>query len=121
MNYSGQPFYPQVFYQLYNAPFTGIPIVCYALLDRALPIDKMKLLESNPSFFQPCRKKELFNLKVFFIWMITGVAQAITVTAIGWCALGDGTVATGRTSADLWTTGNQVFALVVLGANITVL
>eukprot|EP00927_Polykrikos_kofoidii_P087127 TRINITY_DN9960_c1_g1_i1.p1 TRINITY_DN9960_c1_g1~~TRINITY_DN9960_c1_g1_i1.p1 ORF type:complete len:1119 (+),score=148.26 TRINITY_DN9960_c1_g1_i1:74-3430(+) len=110
MTFSGQPFYDQAMYQLYNMIFTSFPIMVYALMDRAR-VD-LSHLESNPSMYAPGIRKEFFNLRVFFLWFIAAVLQAIWVLALALaCFANDG----------MWVTGAEVFSWVILGVNLTLM
>jgi len=119
MSFSGQPFYAQAMYQLFNVTFTSIPIMLYAIFDRPYHEDGMSELETNPDEYVPGRKKELFGPKVFILWMSAAFFQACCCTFIAWQALGDGTIQAGFTSGDLWSTGSVIFFWVIIGANLT--
>merc|ERR1712226_402180 len=49
-SFSGQPFYEQLMYQMYNSVFTALPIMVYALLD--CPEDA-EALEVCPEIYEP--------------------------------------------------------------------
>jgi len=117
MSFSGQPFYEQILYQFYNVMFTCFPIMVYALLDRS----KFDLTDREQAYaaYIPGRHRSHFNYRVFVVWMFTGMMQAGLITQIAFLILGDGYVAAGMTSGDLWSLGAVVYFWVILCANIT--
>eukprot|EP00927_Polykrikos_kofoidii_P016156 TRINITY_DN17260_c0_g1_i1.p1 TRINITY_DN17260_c0_g1~~TRINITY_DN17260_c0_g1_i1.p1 ORF type:complete len:1161 (+),score=171.12 TRINITY_DN17260_c0_g1_i1:74-3484(+) len=109
MAFSGQPFYDQSLYQLYNVIFSAFPIIVYALLDR--PCAKLSDLEVDPSLYGPGIRKEFFNRKVFFLWVFTAFMQAIWLTVLALvCFSDDG----------MYAAGSAVFFWVVIGVNLTI-
>jgi len=112
MAFSGQPFYEQMLYQLYNVAFTFWPCVLFALLDR--PVDNLKDLEEDVRWYAPGLQKEFFNLKVFLLWISAAILQGTLLPAVAFLAFG------GRIDS-LWLTGTGIFFWVVLGVNLTLL
>jgi len=118
--FSGQPFYEQMLYQLYNVVFTSAPIVVFALFDREE--EDLHRLQTNPLSYIPGRRKTYFNGRVFLLWMSASTLQAVVLTYVAFAALGGGFDASAggaSPSSDLWSTGAVVFLLVILGANMT--
>jgi len=120
MSYSGQPFYAQAMYQLYNVTFTFLPVIFYAVFDRPFDAHSMTRLEHNELEYIPGREKRLFNPKVFVLWVAAAALQAALITFIAFNAF-DGNVGTADKHAldHLWSTGSVIFAWVILGANLT--
>jgi phospholipid-transporting ATPase len=110
MSFSGQPFYEQKLYQLYNVVFTSLPIVAYAVLDR--PAKGLDSLATDIKQYIPGRRKEYFNRLVFLLWAIAAVLQSLWLTFAAFAAMGD--------AGGLWPTGSVIFAWVVLGVNLTI-
>lgn len=113
MAFSGQPFYEQILYQLYNVVFTFWPCVFFAILDR--PVQDLKELEEDQRWYEPALKKEFFNVsKVFLCWIGTAILQGALLPIVGFTALG--------ADADyLWLTGTGIFFWVVLCVNLALL
>jgi len=117
-NFSGQPNYDQKLYQLYNMIFTSVPIVLYAILDRAAP--QISFLERTPAAYIPSRQGLYFSYQMFFRWMACGFIQAIFISMYAQSAAGEAsTCGEGHPFGDLWMEGQLVYFLVVLLANVT--
>lgn len=119
-NFSGQPSYDQKLYQLYNMLFTSVPIVLYAILDRAAP--NVSYLERNPHSYVPSRQGTYFSYRMFLRWMVCGSIQAGCITMYAQWLVGESsTCGDGHPYSDLWVEGQLIYFLVVLLANITLL
>ncbi|KYF49517.1 phospholipid-translocating P-type ATPase [Toxoplasma gondii ARI] len=77
--FSGQKFYFEFLYQMYNVVFTAIPITLYGVFDQ--DVDK-KLALKYPQLYR-CGQIDLYlNLRVFLKWMLNGVWQAIVIFVV---------------------------------------
>ncbi|CAK0806489.1 unnamed protein product [Prorocentrum cordatum] len=121
MAFSGQPFYEQIMYQLYNVFFTFWPVVLYAILDR--PALDLASLEEDPTTYAPGRRQLYFNPKVFSFWMAAALLQGFLLTVGAFFGYADGDKPTSEvpTLDDMWLTGTVVFYWVVLGVNLTLI
>jgi len=63
--YSGQQYYFDAIYQLYNVAYTALPIIIVALLDQPLPRDT---LHNNPKAYHE-QKYKVFGTLRFFGWI----------------------------------------------------
>jgi len=120
MAFSGQPFYEQILYQLFNVAFTFWPCVLFALLDR--PVDNLKVLEEDVRWYTPGLRKQYFNFKVFVLWIGAALLQGSVLPLAAFLTLGQGSKSTEFGTTDsLWLTGTAVYFWVVLGVNLTLL
>jgi len=120
MAWSGQPFYEQILYQLYNVAFTFWPCVLFAILDR--PVDDLRELEEDVRWYAPGLQKKFFNIKVFCLWIGAAILQGAFLPVAGFLALGGGQKPLDWPAMDsLWLTGTGVYFWVVLGVNVTLL
>jgi phospholipid-transporting ATPase len=129
MSFSGQPFYDQILYQLYNVVFTCLPIIVYALFDRRVPAQtqggfttREQLLAHATSYYWTGQHSEHCNARVFLIWYSSAAIQAALVSIICFFSLlGDGSPYAGMASGDLWTIGTVIFFWVIMGSNLTMI
>merc|ERR1712226_486943 len=96
-------------YQLYNVIFTFLPILVYAIMDRAT--NSIDELQTNVSLYVPGRKRVFFNKSVFCSWMLMACLQAAWLTTTALLSYGD---------KGLLVSGAGVFGWVILGANLTI-
>lgn len=113
-SFSGQPFYEQMIYQLYNVAFTSLPAVFYAIFDRPMDLESM-----NEQHYSPGRKRRYFNEKVLCLWLGASFLQSAWLILVVCGTLADGTVSQDRTGGDLWTMGAAIFIWVIVGVNVT--
>ncbi|PHJ16525.1 phospholipid-translocating p-type flippase subfamily protein [Cystoisospora suis] len=117
--FSGQKFYYEFLYQMYNVVFTAIPITLYGVLDQ--DVDK-KLSLKYPQLYR-CGQMDLYlNLKVFLKWAANGVWHAVVIFAIptlGFAFFAIPTT-TGR-PLDIWMIGLLMFIMNMIVVNIKVL
>jgi len=71
--FSGQQFFNDSIYQLYNVMFTALPIISLAVLDKQLPRNSC---EDNPMVFAS-QKGVVFNALVFASWIFRSFSHAI--------------------------------------------
>jgi phospholipid-translocating P-type ATPase (flippase) len=118
MAYSGQPFYEQIMYQLYNVFFTFWPGVFYAILDR--PVIDLSVLEGNEELYKPALGKQFFSRKVFVYWLAAGILQGGLIEFAAFYVFGgQGTPDDGPNPDSLWLSGTGAYFWVVLGVNLT--
>jgi len=120
MAFSGQPFYEQILYQLYNVAFTFWPCVLFSILDR--PVDNLNELEEDIRWYAPGLRKEFFNMKVFLLWISAAVLQGTFIPLAAFLALGGGhkpDTTDWHSMDSLWLVGTAMFFWVVLGVNLT--
>merc|ERR1712137_360781 len=116
-SFSGQPFYEQVLYQLYNIVFASLPCIVFALFDR--PHQNLDQLESDVWEYAPGRQVEYFDLKVFSYWLLAAFLQSFSLVYIARNTMADGSISNGLTSGDMWSLGSVIFFWVILGVNVT--
>lgn len=120
MAFSGQPFYEQILYQLYNVAFTFWPCVLFAILDR--PVNDLKELEEDVRWYQPALHKQFFNVKVFLLWIGAAILQGVFLPVACFLVLGGGQKSSDwPATGSLWLAGTGVFFWVVLGVNLTLM
>ncbi|CBZ55965.1 hypothetical protein NCLIV_063910 [Neospora caninum Liverpool] len=117
--FSGQKFYFEFLYQMYNVVFTAIPITLYGVFDQ--DVDRTLALK-YPQLYR-CGQLDLYlNLRVFLKWMLNGVWQAVVIFLLPTFVFGNHTVptTTGRTM-DIWMVGTLMFMMNMIVVNIKVL
>jgi len=104
--FSGQQFFNDQVYQLYNVIFTAFPIISVAVLDKALP---RNTLEDNPVAFREAKYKA-FNGLVFFSWLLRSLVHGIIIFLVPMTALNTGvTQANDGRVTGLWFVSTTIF------------
>lgn len=83
--FSGQMIYDPWIFQFFNIFFASLPIILYALFDEEFPNGKHleltkappNFLESSPQHYEPGMNSELFNTKVFWLWIFNGFVHSV--------------------------------------------
>lgn len=68
--FSGQVFYEQWMYQIFNIIFTCMPAVIYALTDQE---HSRETLMSEPKYYKIGTNNEKFTSKIFWMWQLYGI------------------------------------------------
>ncbi|XP_076273311.1 ATPase phospholipid transporting 8A1 isoform X3 [Rhynchophorus ferrugineus] len=71
--WSGQIIFERWSIGLYNVIFTAFPPLAMGLFDRSCSADKMM---SFPELYKPSQSGELFNIKVFWLWIINSLVHS---------------------------------------------
>jgi hypothetical protein len=108
--FSGQQFYNDPPFQLYNVIFTALPIIIVAVFDKPLPRDT---LQNNPVVYREA--KGTFNPAAFWGWILRSVLHSAIMFFIPQAILGMNNVMDpmGRTHGH-WTVSTVVFLAVAL-------
>ena len=117
-SFSGQSFYNQWLYQLFNMVFCAMPIVSYALFDREIEYSN---LMANPGYYSLGLKGKLFGTTVFWLWIFEAFLQGfgmimVIVNGIGYYT---GDTDHGRLN-NMYVGSTLVFGMVVILANLKV-
>ncbi|XP_028136313.2 probable phospholipid-transporting ATPase IA isoform X2 [Diabrotica virgifera virgifera] len=71
--WSGQILFERWTIGLYNVIFTALPPLAMGLFDKPCSSDKMMQF---PKLYKPSQSGELFNIKVFWVWIINGMVHS---------------------------------------------
>lgn len=77
--FSGQQFYNDPLYLLYNVVFTSLPVIFTSVLDQPLPANT---LENNPNIFKSA-KRTRFTVLSFVGWIGRGIFHGLMLFMIG--------------------------------------
>ncbi|CAG9332358.1 unnamed protein product [Blepharisma stoltei] len=116
--FSAQAFYNFWTYSMYNKVFTSLPICLYAVFDREMDYE---VLQSSPSYYRPGLNNELFNMKLFWLWMLEAIYQSVIILIISLyslCAV-SGQQDTGLMD-NMWVASTLVYGLIVIVVNIKI-
>jgi len=116
--FSGQVFYEQWLYQIFNIIFTALPVMIYALYDQEF---KRETLLSDPSKYAPGPKNENFNSRVFWKWILYGIAQAAFVFVLGFFMFNKAPQVPDGKTGDMWLEGQFIYGAVVIMVNMRIL
>lgn len=81
---SGQQFFPDEPYQLYNVMYTALPILIVAVFDKMLPAE---FLQDNPTLYQQ-QKHTAFDPMIFSGWIFRSFLHAVVLFFIPYAAFG---------------------------------
>lgn len=116
--FSGQQFFNDPPYQLYNVVITALPIMALAIFDRPLP---RQTLSNNPSAYRE-QKGRLFTSQIFASWLARSVCHSAILFFIPYAALGmHNTVSSDGYTHDLWFFSTTVFMCICLVVSLTIM
>ncbi|KDO29142.1 hypothetical protein SPRG_05385 [Saprolegnia parasitica CBS 223.65] len=110
--FSGQKFYLETGFQIYNVIFTACPVVLLAIFDMDIH-DDMAL--RFPKLYMLGPENGCLNPTVFSLWIASALAESVGVTLLLVHGLQDAGVY--AESPPMWYLGNIVFTIVVVLAN----
>ncbi|CAG9326533.1 unnamed protein product [Blepharisma stoltei] len=116
--YSGQILYNMWTYQLFNVFYAASPIIIYAIFDKDYDYEN---LETTPSSYKLGLIGDLFSTKVFWLWIVEAVLQAMLILFVAVLAIcyytGDEDY--GRVNG-MWVASDLVYSLVVIIVNLKI-
>ncbi|KAI9919792.1 hypothetical protein PsorP6_017386 [Peronosclerospora sorghi] len=110
---SGQKFYGELAFQLYNICYTSLPIIVLGVFDYDVPFEVSKYF---PELYLVGPRMELFNNYTFFKWICSAVYESAVIFVFVVYAFNDKLSNAG--SAQMAQYGLLAFTMVVLIANI---
>ncbi|EQC29081.1 hypothetical protein SDRG_13241 [Saprolegnia diclina VS20] len=110
--FSGEKFYLETGFQIYNVVFTACPIILLAIFDMDVH-DDMAL--RFPKLYMLGPENSCLNPMVFSLWIASALAESVGVTLLLVHGLQDAGVF--ADSPPMWYLGNIVFTIVVVLAN----
>jgi len=117
-NFTGVKFYEEITFQMYNMAFTCVPIIFFALFDR--PKYGLDMLQLDAVSYRPGLKQEYFNKRVFALWMVAAFVQALLLILL-YAQIQHGSASRSPSASGISAMGVEVYALVILGANVTLM
>ena len=116
--FSGQTLYEPWIYQLYNVTFTGGAIFYWGIFD--FEFEKKRFIQ-EPLLYKVGLEGKLFNTKVFWMWQLYALYQALIVLFIGMVFTQESFTAADGRSYNFWASGHVVYFECVLLANLVLL
>ena len=116
--FSGQQFFDDPNYEIYNVIYTALPILALSVLDQPLPADT---LQNHPIVYRRS-KHRAFTPRIFFSWIARAFVHAAVLFFFPYAQVGvaDVSVESGR-PAGLWFFSMIVYLCVVLTPTLLVL
>jgi len=115
--FSGQTLFLTWAYQGYNIIYTALPVLAFAVFDRDIPL---QTLQRDPRIYTRSQHGELFNVVIFWKWIILGLIHSILIFYIPYlCYLDVAMDYTGQ-SYGLWEFGVVLYTIVVLVVNLKI-
>lgn len=96
--------------QLYNVAYTAFPVIALGVFDRDVP---SPLALKIPVLYRDGIERLFLNKRVFWAWMVEGIAHAVLVTFLPMAALGYMTVLPTGEAVGIWDLGTIVFLSVI--------
>lgn len=115
--FSGQNFYYDGFYQLYNVLYTAFPIIALGIFDKDVPPD---VARSTPVLYKDGLQRLFLNTRVFWGWMAEGIAHAVLVTFLPMASFGYFEILASGESVGIWDLGTIVFLSVTTVASLRI-
>eukprot|EP00656_Telonema_subtile_P043676 TRINITY_DN50000_c0_g1_i1.p1 TRINITY_DN50000_c0_g1~~TRINITY_DN50000_c0_g1_i1.p1 ORF type:complete len:362 (-),score=102.34 TRINITY_DN50000_c0_g1_i1:9-1094(-) len=112
---SGQKFYTEVGYQMYNVLFTSLPVIVYGIWEQDASAHTS--LE-HPALYRAGQQDQLFNKKSFSRWVLNAIWHALVLCMLPTYTLSCAVLHDGRPLAGVWQLGNVVFTCVVIVVNL---
>ena len=108
---SGQQFFADAPYQLYNVVYTALPILFVAVFDKLLPA---QFLQDNPRLYQ-LQKHSAFDPMIFSGWILRAFLHAIVLFFIPYFSFGIQNISQSHGRADgIWYFSVTVYYCTVL-------
>ena len=99
--FSGQTLYDRWIYQLFNILFGCLPIIWFGIYDKELPYS---IIEKGKQYYVSGMINKYFNSKIYWKWVIYGIAQAMIICYFCYFANASAINKTGYVQ-DLWSVG----------------
>lgn len=110
---SGQKFYSEFYFQLYNLAYTSLPIIVLGVFDIDIP---WSFSQRFPEMYRVGPRMELFNTSIFFKWVASAIYEAAVICTVSLYGYNDEGEA--MESATMVEYGLITFTLVVLVCNV---
>mmetsp|Transcript_9269 Transcript_9269/g.20748 ORF Transcript_9269/g.20748 Transcript_9269/m.20748 type:complete len:1129 (-) Transcript_9269:100-3486(-) len=117
--FSGQKYYNDIMYQVYNVVHTMLPIVIFGILEQDVG---RTLSVKYPELYKAGHNREYMRIKVSALWLLQGLWHAIIVFWVPYLTLSNGNITSSDGKAnDIWLCGSVTYLLVVCVANFRLL
>lgn len=117
--FSGQSTYNAFLFQLYNIVYASLPIVIYAVLDKE---EKGSFFLQNPHAYFQGPQNKLFNVRIFWQWILFGVWQSGLILFFAFYSVGSNFIdADSGYTLNFWGAGMAVFGFLIVVTNFKVL
>ncbi|CCI45765.1 unnamed protein product [Albugo candida] len=110
---SGQKFYSEFYFQLYNAMYTTLPILVLGVFDMDVP---WRISRQFPELYLVGPRMELFNNITFFKWMAGAMYESAVICSMSLFVFNDFQGAVGNAAMVQY--GLVTFSMVVLVVNL---
>eukprot|EP00162_Nutomonas_longa_P015389 comp22295_c0_seq1/m.53328 comp22295_c0_seq1/g.53328 ORF comp22295_c0_seq1/g.53328 comp22295_c0_seq1/m.53328 type:complete len:1167 (-) comp22295_c0_seq1:215-3715(-) len=112
--FTGQTIFESFFIALYNVLFTSMPIMMIAIFDQDV---SARAVHSFPILYATGQRKYWFNLKLFWIWLFTGVYHSLVFFWTTYFIFKEGTISSTGHSFGLWSMGTFAYSCIVITVN----
>jgi len=114
---SGQKFYIEAAYQLFNVTYSALPIIAYGIFEQDV---NARISLRHPELYKLGRRNALFTPSAFMTWILLGLFQSIILFVSCNYAVGYGVFADGQPSGSTWVLGSTILGCVVTVINIVI-
>ncbi|ORY00825.1 phospholipid-translocating P-type ATPase [Basidiobolus meristosporus CBS 931.73] len=109
--FSGTSLYEQWTLSVYNTLFSALPVLVLGMFEKDL---NAETLLRFPGLYKMGQNNEMFNLRIFWTWMVNGVVQSVWITYIPMITQGAFSRGDVEDSPQLYFLGVIVYTSVVL-------
>eukprot|EP00092_Neocalanus_flemingeri_P037876 GFUD01041229.1.p1 GENE.GFUD01041229.1~~GFUD01041229.1.p1 ORF type:complete len:1159 (-),score=232.94 GFUD01041229.1:205-3681(-) len=109
--WSGQVIYERWTIGMFNIMFTSLPPLALGIFDKTCSAETR---ESNPALYKTSQNSELFNIKMFWLWIGTAIYHSVLLFWIPMLAMETGISWSSGHSDGYLILGNTVYSLVVI-------
>lgn len=106
--WSGQIIYERWTIGLYNVFFSALPPFAIGIFDKVCSADTML---KYPALYKPSQNAQLFNVRVFWIWILNALVHSIILFWAPMLAYGNETIWGNGKSGDYLVLGNIVYTV----------
>jgi len=114
--FSGQKIYAEAGIQLFNVMLTGFPIIFLAISDMDVP---RSAVYKFPELYIPCIKNAFLSTKVFWLWILNGILEALFLALMAPTLLANSDPSEGIFTSFL-ESGSLTFTAIVIVTNIKI-
>jgi magnesium-transporting ATPase (P-type) len=103
--------------QLYNVVYTAFPVIAHGVLDKDVP---RAVARATPALYRDGLEHAFLSTRIFWGWMLEGIAHAALVTFIPIYAFGGFDFLPAGVNASIWDLGTIVFLGVMTVASLRI-
>eukprot|EP01133_Synstelium_polycarpum_P003848 gene3848-4443_t len=113
--WSGQTYYERLTLTAYNIAWTFFPVIVMGVLDKDV---SEEMVMEHPQLYNSGIRNELYNIKVFGGWAVTGLLHALLLYIFPTYVFYHSLAYTNGLAVDLFTVGTVAYSCVIITVNL---